>query len=153
MKVDPNHDILEIACPGEIKKDREPAGKEFGVILEETIGASSEANGPTPKAPAISGIPEMLFEMSPSANSEHVADRTERFLGILDEYRQKLGNPKINPREIYPLINELEREKEGLKVTLNSLPKGDGLRDILNQALITSSLEEIRFNRGDYNGG
>jgi len=44
----------------------------------------------------------------------------------------------------------METEKETLAPVLNSLPPEDGLKDILNQALITSSLEVIKFNRGDY---
>jgi hypothetical protein len=33
---------------------------------------------------------------------------------------------------------------------LGSLPEGDGLKDILNQALVTAEVEIIRFRRGDY---
>jgi len=44
----------------------------------------------------------------------------------------------------------METEQEALAPVLNSLPPGDGLKDILNDALVTSSLEVIKFNRGDY---
>ena len=44
----------------------------------------------------------------------------------------------------------MEMEKEGLTSALNSLPDGDGLKDVLNEVMITSSLEAAKFNRGDY---
>jgi len=44
----------------------------------------------------------------------------------------------------------MESEKETLTPVLNSLPPGDGLKDILNDALVNSEVEVIKFNRGDY---
>ena len=79
-----------------------------------------------------------------------MVDAVERFLVLLDEYRHKLANPQVTLKEIYLLVNEMDAEKENLIQALNSLHDGDRLKDILNQTLITSSLEIIRFNRGDY---
>jgi hypothetical protein len=33
---------------------------------------------------------------------------------------------------------------------MESLPEGDGARDLLNRILVTASVEAIKFNRGDY---
>jgi len=96
---------------------------------------------------SISGI---QFNPSPFFNGNPIIERTEKFLEILDNYREKLQNPEVSLEEIYPLVSEMEMKKEGLTSALNSLPDGDGLKDILNEAMITSSLEVAKFNRGDY---
>jgi len=44
----------------------------------------------------------------------------------------------------------MEKKTAELIPTLESLPDGDKLKDILNQALVTSTVEIIKFNRGDY---
>jgi hypothetical protein len=47
-------------------------------------------------------------------------------------------------------MNTIAKEKDQLSAVLDSMPNEDGLKDILNQTLITASLEGIKFNRGDY---
>ena len=75
--------------------------------------------------------------------NNYAVDRIERFLGIFDTYQQRLSNPKVTLREVYPLIQEMEVETEILAPLLDSLPDGDGLKDILNRVLITSSVERL----------
>jgi hypothetical protein len=48
------------------------------------------------------------------------------------------------------MMNTIAREKDQLSGLLDSMPNDDGLKHILNQTLITASLEVIKFNRGDY---
>jgi len=47
-------------------------------------------------------------------------------------------------------MNTIAKEKDQLSRVLDSMPNEDRLKDILNQTLITASLEVIKFNRGDY---
>ena len=79
-----------------------------------------------------------------------ILEQTENFLDILEEYRNKLLDPQATLRDIHPLIQRMETEQEVLAPVLNSLPPGDGLKDILNDALVNSEVEVIKFNRGDY---
>jgi hypothetical protein len=44
----------------------------------------------------------------------------------------------------------MEAGNEILTSAVNSLSDGDELKNILNQVIITSSVEIIKFNRGDY---
>ena len=52
--------------------------------------------------------------------------------------------------ELNPLIQMMDMEKMDLISAMDSLPDGDGLKDILNETLITASLEVAKFKRGDY---
>jgi len=150
MKIHSNDEILKNALPQKVNENQKPTDKVFGAVLKEAIENSSKVGAGDQKPPVIDAVPEIQFSTSLAGEKIPTLDRVERFLDLLDKYHQKLGNPQATLRDIHPLINELEMEKENLIPVLNSLPDGDGLKDILNQTLITSSLEIIRFNRGDY---
>ena len=149
MKIHHNDEILKDPYPQKIKKDERTLDREFGAILKEAVENSSKVNAEDQKPP-INTISEIRFNTFLSGEKIPMVDRVEKYLDLLDEYRQKLANPQVTLKDIYLLINEMEVEKQSLIPVLNSLPDGDGLKDILNQTLITSSLEIIKFNRGDY---
>ena len=150
MKIHPNDEIIKDAYPEKIKKNERSLCREFGAILNEHIENSSKTDAGTKRPPITNTISEIQSDPSSPVGKNPIIDRTEKFLDILDEYHQKLGNPQFILKDIYPLINKMEAQNEGLISVLNSLPDGDELKDILNQVLITSSLEIIKFNRGDY---
>ena len=150
MKIHANDEILKNRYPEKINKNEKPITKEFGAILNEAIENSSELGAGDQKPPIVNTMSGIQFNPFLPREKILMLDRVGRLLDLLDEYHQKLSNPGISLKRIYPLINEMEAQKESLIPVLNSLPDGDGLKDILNQALITSSLEAIRFNRGDY---
>jgi hypothetical protein len=79
-----------------------------------------------------------------------IIERTERLLDILDEYQKKLASPEFTLRDIAPLIDEMAVGNEHLASAANSLNEADEFKNILNQVIITSSVEIIKFNRGDY---
>ncbi len=149
MKIHHNDEILKNAYPQKIEKDERTLDREFGAILKEAVENSSKVDAEDQK-PSINTISEIQFNTFLSGEKIPMVDRVEKYLDLLDEYRQKLANPQVTLKDIYLLINEMEVGKQSLIPVLNSLPDGDGLKDILNQTLMTSSLEIIKFNRGDY---
>ena len=76
--------------------------------------------------------------------------KVEQFLDLLESYTQALFDPKKTLKEIASLVKSLESEKEKLAELGENLPDGDVLKYIVNQTLILSTIEVLRFNRGDY---
>jgi hypothetical protein len=76
--------------------------------------------------------------------------KVEQFLEILESYMQALSDPKKNLREVASLVKSLEIEKEKLAELGEDLPDGGVLKHIVNQTVILSTMEVLRFNRGDY---
>lgn len=150
MEVYSNCEILKVSYPKKSDKNQEPVNKKFGAILDETIADTSKTDRGTRKPPMVKSVSGIQFDSSPSLNETPIIERTEKLLDTLDNYREKLENPEVSLEDIYPLVSEMEMKKEGLTSAHNSLPDGDGLKDILNEAMITSSLEVAKFNRGDY---
>jgi len=150
MKVENNENIHKSLYPEKINKNEKVKGIDFGAVLKNEVEKSSNEISGNQKIPPTSSIsPIQLNMLSPSQNGS-IIDRVENLLNVLGEYQQKLKDPHFSLKEIDPLVKQMEKEKENLAPVLDSLVEDDGLKDILNQALVTSSLETIKFNRGDY---
>ena len=152
MKIDPNQEILKSAYNNDktIRPDK-PAGNGFGTMLKDAINNEpSKINSENMKPQMINSIPNIQLNPLFAVQDNPIVEQTENLLDILEEYRNKLLDPQATLRDIHPLIQRMEREKETLTPVLNSLQPGDGLKDILNDALVNSEVEVIKFNRGDY---
>ena len=151
MKIDPNQEILKSAYTDKTIRPDKPADNEFGTMLKDAINNEpSRTNSENMKPQMINSIPNIQTNPLFAVQDNPIVEQTENFLDILEEYRNKLLDPQDTLRDIHPLIQRMETEQEVLAPVFNSIPPGNGLKDILNDALITSSLEVIKFNRGDY---
>jgi hypothetical protein len=146
MKIQGNGDLLgrvrvETPAPAPASV---PVG--FGEILKNSL---SEASGPA-AAPGPGGALRVQFTSVGPTPADSAAARMESFLDLMDEYRSKLADPRVSLKGLDPLVRSLERGRDALAPLAGSLPEGDGLKEILNRALVTTELEIMRFRRGDY---
>jgi len=44
----------------------------------------------------------------------------------------------------------MEQQSQELYRVWEALPEGEEIKDLLNRMLVTSTVETIKFNRGDY---
>jgi hypothetical protein len=150
MKIDNYHQTLKNLYPGNKTDPAPAAGNKFGDVLKETIGNRRPEVTESRKT----GFVNPLAGIQPTANfeldSQITLDRLEDLIDLLDQYRQKLSDPRITLKKIDPLIREIDQQKEKLAPVLDSLPDGEKLRDIVNKTLVTASLEITKFYRGDY---
>lgn len=77
-------------------------------------------------------------------------EKVEQFFNLLESYTKALSDPKKNLRDIAPLIKSIESEKAKLAGLGESLPDGNVLKDLVNKAAILTTVEVLKFNRGDY---
>ena len=151
MKIDPSEEILKSAYNDKAIRPDKPANNEFGTMLKDAIdNEPSNTNSENVKPQMITSIPNIQTNPLFAVQDSQIIEQTENFLDILEEYQNKLLDPQTTLRDIHPLVQRMESEKETLTPVLNSLPPGDGLKDILNDALVNSEVEVIKFNRGDY---
>ncbi|MDY6791223.1 MAG: hypothetical protein SWH54_08145 [Thermodesulfobacteriota bacterium] len=150
MKIEHNENIQKSLYGGKISNNIKNQGIDFGTVLKNEVEKSAELKSGPQQMPPISSItPIQLNALSPAQNASMI-DRVENLLNVLEEYQQKLNDPHFSLKEIDSLVKQMEKEKENLTPVLDSLSDDNGLKNILNQALVTSSLETIKFNRGDY---
>jgi len=150
MKISNNDQVLKGHIPEPKFKTELPASKEFNAILKETVGNSPKAAAGLPPATIIHPA-SAVQPISPSPpDTQFTIERIEKLIDLLDQYRQKLADPRITLRNIAPLIKEMTQEKENLNPVLDSLQDGEALKQVLNQTLVTASLEIAKYYRGDY---
>jgi len=100
--------------------------------------------------PPVQNIPTVQFDQISDMGTTQGIRRAEQFLDLLEAYQGKLGDTGSTLKEFSPLVASMESEAAKMKPLLDLLPDGDGLKDVLNRAVVTATVEAIKFNRGDY---
>jgi hypothetical protein len=150
MEIDPNEKILTSDYSESRRKTEPSSGGTFGKIYEELIEASYETDVRSDETQAITNVPDLQMNAFQSEGEMPVVERAERLLDLLSEYQQKLANPVFTLRDISPFIDDFKADNKRLVSSVNSLAEGDELKNILNQVIVTASVEIIKFDRGDY---
>jgi hypothetical protein len=146
MKIEGNSNLLGRVRLEPPASPATPAPGKFGEILKDSL--SQAAVSDCAAAPA--GTICVRFRPAEPAPAAAAVARLEGFLDLMSEYRSKLADPRVSLKGLEPVVHSLEQGRDKLSPLLGELPEGDGLRDILNQALVTTEIEIIRFRRGDY---
>lgn len=150
MKIDGNDEILKNGYTAKTPKNDRKTDVDFKNILKESVEKSTDNPSKTRPTTLLDPISAIRFSPISPQNKHITVDRIENLINLLENYRQQLKNSNVTLRTLEPLMNRIAAEKDQLSKELDSIPGEDGLKDILNQTLITASLEVIRFNRGDY---
>lgn len=150
MKIYDNDQITKNLYPEARTKPQLPADKEFGTILKESVENSKQDVTGTRRTTFINPLNGVQMSASSNFDKQYAIDRTENLIGLLDQYRHKLADPGITLKNIDPIIREIDRETDNLAPVLDTLPEGEEFKDIINQTLVTASLEVTKFYRGDY---
>jgi hypothetical protein len=151
MKIDPSQELLKTQYSGKASSNEKPNADEFSAMLKEAIDDDPSKNIEGSKKPQmINRAAKVQFNTLFAVKDDLLVERTEKFLNLLEEYQNKLMDSRASLRDVHPLIERLESEKDALVPILDSLPEGEGLKEVLNNALVTSSVEIFKFNRGDY---
>lgn len=74
----------------------------------------------------------------------------ERFLDSLDAYQKKLADPHYSLRDLEPDLNRLEKEHRYLSRWAEKTVEDSPLKNIINEGLVTATLEIGRFRSGNY---
>jgi len=151
MKVTGNEAIFKQLVARETDSTDKPVNGTFNALLDQAARTDSVPGGRTVPLQAPGSIKGVSLNPLLDVNSQPLPDRIEKFLNLLDSYREMLADPQVSLKEIGPLMKELTGEKQHLQQVLGTLPERDDLRAILNELLVAASLEEVKFNKGDYN--
>jgi len=151
MKVTGNEAIFKQLVARETGRTDQPVKGAFNSLLDQAARTDSEPGGKTVPLQAPGSIKGVSFNPLLDVNSLSIPDRAENFLNLLDSYRDMLADPAVSLKEIGPVMEKLTAEKQRLQQIMGTLPAGDELRTILNELLVAASLEEVKFNKGDYN--
>ena len=150
MKIYGDNEILKEGYPQKTQKSETTPNADFKDILKESVENAPENPSKIQPSTLMDPVSAIRFNALAPQDKKITVERIHNFLNLLDNYRQQLSDPHVTLRTLEPVMNTIAKEKDQLSGLLDSLPNEDGLKHILNQTLITASLEVIKFNRGDY---
>lgn len=150
MKIYGNDEILKKCYPQNAQKNEKTPHADFKNILKESVENSTQK--PSKIQPSALMDPVSAIRSNPLSTQDKsiTVERIDRLLNLLENYRRQLRNRQVTLRTLEPVMNTIAKEKDQLSRVLDSIPNEDRLKEILNQTLITASLEVVRYNRGDY---
>ena len=150
MKIYGDNGILKDSLPQKTQKSEATPNADFKNILKESVENSTQNPSKIQPSTVMDPISAIRFDPLSPQDKNITVERIDNLLNLLDKYHQQLRDPHVTLRTLGPVVGTIEKEKDQLSGLLDTLPSGDGLKDILNQTLITASLEVIKFNKGDY---
>ena len=122
----------------------------FDEFLEKAMIPQGRQTPSANALPPLQSLSNLGLAIPSCVDRTQTVKSIDSFLNIMDAYERKMTDPQASLKDAYPLVQEMEKKTAELIPTLESLPDGDKLKDILNQALVASTVEVIKFNRGDY---
>ena len=154
MKINNGDEIQNSVYRKTTPKPEKSNDNQFTEILKETLSSTKESKSVSQgphifKTTPLPGIQPAMVNLE--THKSVVVERIDELLKALDDYRLKLGNPQMSLKEVDSVVNRIESENENLKPVLVSLAEGEKLKEILNEVLVTASMELIKYKRGDYN--
>ncbi len=128
-------------------------GPSFSEVLDKTEGAAGTgpaggalASGNTPAIP-----PAYLGPVeSATPVAEIVRRASDEGLKLLESLQSQLNNPAASMREIAPVMRGLETHRDQLKIQIDSLPKDNPGRSILEEIAGVITSESAKFHRGEF---
>ena len=153
MKIEPTPKIFDIVKPRSQENEKNKPSQTFGDILsEKTQSSASSASHKISGPPPLAGLsPVNLMPSEQRVNKSVVIDKLEKLLDVLDQYQMQIENQNISLRDIEPITRNMMDRVDELAPELDKLDPDDSLSPILNETLVTVSLEVKKFENGWYN--
>jgi len=146
MKIHGSDGLPPLQPPERTSPQAVPEPGAFGAVLKATLGQA-----PAASAPGAANAIRFRPPIQPIEDgADGAAQRLERFIDLLDDYRGKLADARVTLRQLEPAVRSIEQARDALEPVLARLPEAEGLKDILNRALVTAESEIARYRRGDY---
>lgn len=149
MKID-THELPAVTQQRKTyQQPQSPAGR-FDALLEKAMNPQSGQTSAAGGLPPLQGLSRVNFAMPPGVDRTQTVKQIDEFLTIMESYQQKMADPTASLKDASPYVQQMGKKAADLLPVMESLPAGDKLKDILNRVLVASTVEIIKFNRGDY---
>ena len=150
MKITNDEQPIQGHLTNKTNRLSENSQADFCSILDNTLAATHVNEIEAQKPKAIENVmPVQLQNVQPPQKPSTI-DHIQNLLDLLDEYRHKLADPNFTLKDIHPLVESLDGANKQLAPVLDSIAEDDQLKQILNEILVTTSMEVFKYNKGEY---
>jgi len=99
----------------------------------------------------VSDLRPAQFAAEPLSSTNMVVGQVERLIDTMEVYRQKLIENDATLKDVQTLVQKMASESESLSSASSTVNEQDGLKTIIDQSLMLTSMEIAKFNSGHYN--
>lgn len=145
MDINKISDLIKTASPK--KQAQVENGKTFGDILDKTVNAALGEQSPAEAPVPVGGVLSSGCAETTSVNSLTIR-RASNILNLLESYAKALHDPKRNLKSIEPLVGQIRKQIQELKVRQHG--QDAGLLELVDRIAVTAMVETFKFQRGDY---
>ena len=151
VTIDPDKSIPIIPDGNKASTRSKVQQGEFDSVFREVADSTSIQGVAVESTHFISNLRPAQFATEPSPATNAVVDQVRRLIDTMEGYQQKLIEKDATLKDIQTLVHKMESESESLGAASKTVDEQDGLRTIIDQSLMLTSMEIIRFNSGHYN--
>jgi hypothetical protein len=152
MRIESNPKVTDITNSQLKKIEKSNSKQSFSKVLSEAVNSNPSRNDKVVNPSSVSGPKTLQYSVTKDGlERPHIMTKLEQLLDVLDQYRMNLKNPWVSLKEMSPLIQNMTVKLEELEPVLKRLDQKDQLTSILNETLITVTLEVKKFENGWYN--
>ncbi|MBI9086954.1 MAG: hypothetical protein JEZ11_25390 [Desulfobacterales bacterium] len=153
MKIDPNNPVLQKLLNSNAPGGKHAGDARFGDILNKVLERPDLEKATATDLKLIQGISGIQLKAALTAEPTTATRQVEDLLDLLNTYRQMLADPGTTLRDMGPVVDRIEAQRDKLAETMETLDPKNGLRDLINQAMVTATTEVVKFNKGEYIDG
>lgn len=161
MKIDKLDTLTNLMMPEKKETPHKAGGTEFRKILDEVranqaaenqklseyaCGTAGSSDGPL----GVYSLPPFTDFENPVREHSRMLQTADRMLNVLEQYQKKLGDPEVSLKTLYPIIQSLSSELQGMNEGTENLPENDPLKKILGEIGVLTAVQVEKFNRGEY---
>ena len=150
MKIDGTESIHTIPDSEKNRQGPEKPQHGFQEIFQKALKPDEALTISPTSTSFVRPVTSVMETDMPAADKAGVVETVENLLDLLEDYRRHLMQPKGRPKDLDALIQKLDGQQKKLTPIIDKLPDGDALKPILNQSLVTASVEIFKYHRGDY---
>lgn len=120
----------------------------FDTVLNSALNKPQKAEGAA-NSTGLEEIAAPRFELEPM--SSIVTGKTDRLIGMLENFAGQLEDPQVSLRQMEPVLEEINAKADALLEKAKFLGEADsGLKEVATQTAVTARTEYMKFQRGDY---
>jgi hypothetical protein len=150
MKIRPAPQLAGADKPAAQRTRPKDGGPGFQQVLETALEGKSGQNPAIGPPGSASLQPSLAVEALNAPQAASGIHRMERLLDALASYQQRLQDSRCPLRDIAPSLGRLESEHCRVARWAETATMDEALRSMVNESLVTTTLEIHRFRSGVY---
>ena len=132
------------------------AANPFSSVLDAEMNRETSANATqqvnNPKQLCMDAVAPMQLQPTSVPDPTQMVSHIENLLNTLEIFQQKLGDPNVPLQDLQGIVGELNQQQAQLAPSLDAMDEENGLKDLLNQTLVTTSMAVTRYENGAFSG-